>query len=311
MIMQIFVAGATGVLGRRVVPELLSRGHRVRAVARSDAKAAMLRGQGAEPVSVDLFDAAAVGTAVAGSETVLNLATAIPPTRRMLSPSAWRMTNRLRTDAARNLVDAALATGAARYVQEALAFVYADHGAAWIDEDATFDLPAQFDGVRAAEAETRRFGSAGGQGVVLRFGLFYSADSPQTRDLLDLVRRGWLLMPGRAEGYQSWVHVDDAAAAVVAALDVPGGAYHVVEDDPLPNAAHLEVLAGLVGRRVRQPAAWLAVGPLRLQARSLRVSNARLRAVSAWRPAFPSRREGLAKVVEDLGADPGREPSHV
>jgi nucleoside-diphosphate-sugar epimerase len=314
--MRIFMAGATGVLGRRVVPLLTGRGHEVHAVARDDATAALLHSQGAHPVGVDLFDPGAVAPAVSGSDAVLNLATAVPPTRRMLLPWAWTTTNRLRTEASRHLVDAALATGAARYVQEALAFVYADHGARWITEDTAPDVPAYASAALTAEAEARRFDAAGGDGVALRFGLFYSADSIHTRDLLTMARRGLLPAPGRADAYTSWVHVDDAATAVVAALDVPGGAYHVVDDEPMTIGAHAALIGDLVGRRVRRPPRWLAVGPLALQARSQRVSNRRLRSAAGWRPAYPSRREGLPPVVAEIDApaardDPDREDDHL
>lgn len=309
--MRIFVAGATGVLGRRVVPQLVAGGHEVTAVARGPQKAAALRTQGARPVEVDLFDPVAVKEAVEGSEVVMNLATAVPPTSRMLLRSAWRMTDRLRTEASHHLVDGALATGATRYVQEAIGFAYPGRGGNWIDEDTMLDVPAYAAAVRSAEAEARRFSAGGGSGVTLRFAMFYSADSPQTRDMLRIARRGWLAMPGRPDAYQSWVHVDDAAAAVVAAVDLPAGAYNVVEDEPMTNAAHAEVLAALVGRPVRPLPAWLGTSaplmvgtPLALAARSERVSNRRLRSASDWRPAFPSRREGWAAVLAELSEVP-------
>lgn len=109
--MRCFIAGATGVLGRRVVPRLTADGHRVTGVARTAEKAAALRARGATPIQVNLFDPQAVRGAVDGSEVVMNLATAVPPTSRMLRRSAWRETDRLRSEASRNLVDAALATG--------------------------------------------------------------------------------------------------------------------------------------------------------------------------------------------------------
>lgn len=299
--MKIFVAGATGVLGRRVIPALVAAGHDVTGVARGAAKAEQLRAQGAAPVAVDLFDAAAVATATAGTDAVINLATAIPPTSRAAWPPAWEMTGRLRTEASRNLVDAALAAGATRYVQEALGFVYPDRDATWISEDVALDPPSFARPVLAAEAEARRFDVGDGTGIALRFGLFYSADSEQTRQVVSMARRGWLPLPGRGGAYRPWVHVDDAASAVVAALDAPGGAYNVVEDHPLTNDDHASILGELVGRRLRRPPSWLAVGPLRLQTRSLRVSNRRLRDATGWRPSYPSLQEGWNEVLARLG----------
>lgn len=300
--MRVFVTGATGVLGRRVVPQLVGEGHDVTAVARTGSKATALRNQGATPALVDLLDPRAIAKVVTGSDALLHLATAIPSTSRMLRPGAWRATGRLRTEAARNLVDAALALGVTRYVQESLGFVYPDCGDTWINEDAKVDPPRYAAPVLEAEAQTRRITASGGIGIALRFGLFYSADSPQTRAIVDLARRGLLPLPGRHDGYQSWVHVDDAATAVCAALRAPAGPYNVGEDEPLTNATHAETLAELFGRRVHRPPAWLGVGgPLRLQLRSLRVSNRRLRAATGWRAAHPSRRSGWSAVLSRLG----------
>ncbi|CAN5919653.1 NAD(P)-dependent oxidoreductase [soil metagenome] len=301
-LMRIFVAGATGVLGRRVVPALVERGHQVTAVARGAQKATALRAQGASPVTVDLFDPVSVTTAVDGSETVINLATSIPPTSRMLRSSAWRANDRLRTDASRHLVGAALHTGAGRYIQEALGFVYPDGGSAWIGEDVALDVPSYARSVLDAEAQAHRFNAGGGTGVILRFGLFYSADSVQTRDMLALIRRGLLPLPGADDAYQSWIHVDDAAGAVVAALDAEPGPHNVVEDDPLTTVEHVRVLGEIVGRRVRRPPTLIAGGPLALQIRSQRVSNERLRQTTAWRPRFASRREGWPQVVAAAAA---------
>lgn len=303
--MRIFVSGATGVLGRRAVPALVARGHAVTAVARGPAKAQALRRQGATPVAVDLFDRDAVVRATGGHDVVINLATAVPPTSRMLLRSAWRPTDRLRTEAAGNLVDGALAAGAQRHIQEAIAFTYADAGATWIAEDTPLDPPPYAAATTTAEAHVRRFTAGGGVGVVLRFGLFYAADSPQVHDVVRMARRGLFALPEPANGYRPWVHVDDAAAAVVHALDVDAGPYNVVEDRPLTGAEHVDLLSDLLGRRVHLPPSALAVGSmLRLQQRSLRVSNRRLRQASRWRPAFGDRRDGWREVLTRLDAVP-------
>lgn len=303
--MRIFIAGATGVLGRRVVPAFVAEGHTVTAVARSAGREAMVRAHGATPVRLDLFDRDAVRGAVAGSDVVINLATAIPSTGQMLRRSAWRMTDRLRTEAAGNLVDGAMAAGAQRYVQEALAFVYPDRGAVWIDEDTPLDPPPSAVAVEQAEAHVRRFAASGGAGVALRFGMFYAADADQTQDLVRALRYGLIALPERPDAHRPWVHVDDAAAAVSAALDVPSGAYNVVEDQPLTGREHRELLQALAGRRLWRVPSALAVGLLRFQLRSLRVSNGRLRDRSSWRPAF-DRRAGWSEVLRTAA----REASH-
>ena len=133
--MRIFITGATGVIGRRAVPLLVAGGHRVTAVGRSPAKRDALRRAGAEAVEIDLFDADRVRHAVIGHDVVINLATHIPPSAtRMMMRWEWRENHRLRREASAILADAVLAAGVERFVQESFAPVYADAGAAWIDE---------------------------------------------------------------------------------------------------------------------------------------------------------------------------------
>ncbi|MCZ7535444.1 MAG: NAD(P)H-binding protein [Acidimicrobiia bacterium] len=218
---NVFVAGATGVLGRRVVSLLVAAGHDVRGVARSPAKAALLRSLGAEPVEVDLFDAAAVGAAVEGSDVIVHLATSIPPLSKMRSRRAWRDNDRLRTETTRHLVDAALAHGIDRVVTESITFHYVDRGSDWIDEGASTDTAGALDSVGDLEREVARLTASGGTGVVLRFGLFYGPDARSTGEYLGLARRGLAVTVGSPNGYISSIHTDDAAAAVVAAIDAP------------------------------------------------------------------------------------------
>src|ERR1700704_1280423 len=127
--MRVFVAGATGVIGRRAVSRLVAAGHEVTGVSRSPEKDALLESLGARPVRVDLFDADALRVAVAGHDAVVNVTTKIPPIAQMTRASAWDENERIRRVASGNLVDAAIAAGASVFVQESLAFMYGDHGA--------------------------------------------------------------------------------------------------------------------------------------------------------------------------------------
>lgn len=297
--MRVFLTGGTGAIGRRVVPLLCAAGHEVSAVSRRPEADRALADAGAEPVRVDLFDARGVRSAVRGHEAVLHLATAIPSGAAALRTSAWETTARLRRQASALLVDAALEAGADRYVQESLAFTYADGGDAWLDEDAPLDPHPFQAAILDAEAATARFSSGGGAGVVLRFGLFYGAGSAHTDDEIAAARRGWAVRPGRPEAYTPVVHLDDAARAVTVALTVPSGVYNVVDDEPLTRADHAAALAAAVGvPKLRLPPTLLGrLGKLGALARSHRVSNARLRAATDWRPSYPSAREGWAQVA--------------
>jgi nucleoside-diphosphate-sugar epimerase len=304
--MKVFVAGATGVVGRRAVRLLVSAGHDVTGVARSPGKAQLLRTLGAEPVSVDLFDPVAVTAAVAGHDVVCNLATHIPELRHASLPGAWNETIRLRTVASGHLVDAALATGAARFIQESIAFLYADGGTGWIDEEAALADGAFSGSVGAAEAQARRFTAAGGVGIALRFGLFYGAGASHTVDQLRMARRGVAPSIGSGDGYQSMIHLDDAAAAVVAALRAPAGTYNVVEDAPATRAEQADAIAGALGidapRQLPALIARLAGAKAAPMARSQRVSNRRFRAATGWEPAYPDQWSGWAQVVDAAGA---------
>src|SRR5712671_5269514 len=131
--MRVFVAGATGVLGRRAVAALVAAGHDVTGVARSPAKADLVGALGATPVEVSLFDADALRTAVGGHDAVCNLATHIPPLARAADPRAWQENARIRSEGSRNLVDAAVAAHATVYVQESIAVLYGDHCDEWVD----------------------------------------------------------------------------------------------------------------------------------------------------------------------------------
>ncbi|TMR24975.1 NAD-dependent epimerase/dehydratase family protein [Nonomuraea turkmeniaca] len=137
--MRVFVAGGTGAIGGHAVPALLAEGHTVTALARTPGKAAALAERGATPVAVSLFDRQALASALAGHDAVVNLASAIPPMSRFMSTKAQRENHRVRAEGSAALVDAALAAGVGRVVQESVCMLYRDQGGRWIDEDAPVD----------------------------------------------------------------------------------------------------------------------------------------------------------------------------
>jgi nucleoside-diphosphate-sugar epimerase len=159
----------------------------------------------------------------------------------------------------------------------------------------------------AAEEQAARFTDGGARGVTLRFGQFVAPDSGHLQDLLPILERGWLPLVGDHDGYATYLDADDAAAAVVAALDAPAGLYNVVDDEPLTRAEHAAVVSDAFGHAVRLPPA--VVGPLprlRLQARSQRVSNARFREVTSWAPRCASMRQGWPAVLAALREEDDR-----
>ncbi|MGQ0826513.1 MAG: NAD-dependent epimerase/dehydratase family protein [Actinomycetota bacterium] len=304
--MKVFVAGATGVIGTRAVAQLIGAGHEVTAIARTPEKAARLRSLGARPVSASLFDAGELRAVIVGHDAVVNLATKIPTTTRALKARAWAENERIRIEGSAAIVDAALAAGARVYVQESIAFLYGDQGANVIDAATTPLVDSPFSAsVRAAEANTARFAESGGRGVVLRFGMFWAADSVHTEMFFEAARRGMHFDALPRDGYFPMIDADDAASAVVAALDAPTGTYDIVEDEPLPRREVARALARAVARsRVTRPP---APGVSRVAPHlkwSQRVSNRRFREVTNWRPAARDGREIVAKGATEMEVEP-------
>src|SRR5689334_20415216 len=246
--MRIFVAGATGVVGRRLVPLLVDAGHDVTAVARTPAKSRMLERQNAQPVTVDLFDAAAVKRAVARHDVVINMATHIPAGGSdIVKPGAFDENNRIRREASRILANAAAEAGAERFIQESFAAVYPDCGDQWIDESVPINPSRYVATVADAENAAADFTKRGGNGVVLRFSFFYGPDSEQTRDMVNAVRKGIAPALGGPNGYMSSLWLDDSATAILAALKVLPGVYTVTDDEPMTRRQAFDALAAELG----------------------------------------------------------------
>ena len=303
--MKIFVTGATGVVGKRLVPQLIEAEHEVTAIGRTQKKRLALELKGARPVELDLFDAAAVRRAIAGHDVVINLATHIPPSSiRMLLPGAFRENDRLRSIASSILVDASLAGGVERFIQESFAPVYSDCGDLWIHENTSI-LPTQYNfSALEAERAAQRFTERGRKGIILRFAMFYGSDAFQTHDLMRALRHGWAPIPGNPNAYISSVSHRDSATAVGAVLGAEPGIYNVSDDEPVRRREYVDRLA----RELRipppkLPPPWMAklLGSMgETLSRSLRISNRKLKEECGWTPKYPSIREGWHAVIKKL-----------
>jgi len=307
--MRVFVAGASGVIGRPLVRQLVAAGHEVTGMTRSEDRAVEIREAGAQAVVCDVFDAVALEAAVgeASPEAVIHELTALPARldyKAKQDPLA--PTNRVRTEGTRNLLAAATAAGARRFIAESVAFFYRPEGD-WVkDEEAplNLDAPGYFGTAAAALADLeRQVGEAAGiEGVVLRYGWLYGPGTffdrvgSQTEDALK--RR--LPIVGKGAGTFSFVHVEDAAAATVAALERGApGAYNVVDDEPAPMREWVPVFCEAVGARkpFRVPV-WLAkliAGRAAVaSATQLRgASNAKAKRELGWQLRYPSWRQGF------------------
>jgi 2-alkyl-3-oxoalkanoate reductase len=311
--MNVFVTGATGTLGKPVVRILVSAGHRVRALSRSEAADAALRALSAEPVRADLFDPASLEPAMVGVDAVLHLASRIPGTSRLARREAWRETDRIRRDGTRNLVDAAISAKVQVFVYPSVVFLYPDGGANWLDAR-TEPEPAEYlSTTLLAESEVARFAasaraSSDARGVSLRMAGFYGPESSQTREMLNLAQRGVSPIFGRDDAFVPTIWIEDAARAVVAAmLKAPSGVFDAVDDQPLTRRDHRISMAQAVGRsslrRIPDVFAPLVLGVVAgTLTRSQRVSNERFKAETGWTPEVKSAREGWARLASSVTA---------
>ena len=295
--MKIFVAGGTGVIGRRAVPALVEAGHDVSVLARTPQRDELVESLGARPVRVDLFDVEGLVTAVSGHDVVVNLATHIPPLSRASRASNWEENDRIRTEGSANLVAAARANDVGRVVQESITFPYADRGDEWIDEDAPRPTSVFSAPVDAAEGEALGFADGDRVGVVLRFAQFHAPDASHAAPYARAFRMRANPLIGDPDALMSFIGMGAAARAVVAALDVGSGAYNIADDDPPTRREAGRAVAAALG--VKPP--WhLPAGPVRriipsteVLSRSHRISNRRFREATGWRPDYAGA-DGLA-----------------
>src|ERR687893_3144701 len=313
--MKVFLAGASGAIGRRLVPQLIEAGHQVTAITRSKEKLSELSDLGAEPVLCDVFDAGRLGSVVAQAEpdAVINQLTDLP---QSLNPRKlgeyYAANNRVRREGTRNLLDAARGAGVRRFLIQGAAYWYAPTGVSVKTEEAPLylDAPAPIGPAveTIKEVEDAVLSANEIEGVVLRYGMFYGPGTWYAKDgdVARQVRKRRYPMIGKGEGTYSFIHIDDAASATVAALEqATPGVYNVVDDDPATAAEWMPVYAEALGakRPPRVPAfvARLIAGRA-LVAWSLGLrgaSNEKIKGELGWRPQYESWRRGF---FEDVAA---------
>jgi 2-alkyl-3-oxoalkanoate reductase len=302
--MRVFVTGATGALGRHLVPGLVAAGHQVTATTRTPGKVAQLRQAGVEPVVVDGLDREAMIAAVeaAAPEVIVHQMTALAGVRSLRKPDQeFAATNQLRTRGTDNLLAAAAQAGTRRVIAQGNIVVYERSGGPVKTEEDPLDsrpIPSAAGIVAAARHVDETVPLAAPEGIVLRYGGFYGPGASEA--LLDAVRKRQLPVIGGGTGIWSFIEISDAAAATLAAVDRGApGVYNVVDSDPAPVAEWLPYLAEVAGAKppLRLPA-WLG----RLLAGEFVVeqmtnargcSNEKARKEFGWEPRYASWREGF------------------
>jgi nucleoside-diphosphate-sugar epimerase len=310
--MKIFVAGATGALGKQLVPRLVAHGHEVTGTTRTEAKAALLSEMGATAIVVDALIAEQVADAVAKAQpdAIVHQLTALPQSLDIRHfDREFSATNRLRTEGTDHLLSAGRAVGVARFVAQSFAgWPFARTGKPVKSEEDPLDptppgsMRETFDAITHVEDAVMRADWT--DGIVLRYGGFYGPGTSMRRgaEQLELIRKRRFPVVGSGAGIWSFVHIADAADATVAAIERgERGIYNVVDDDPAPVATWLPALAHtigapkpwrvprLVGRLVAGEAATVMMTEIR------GASNAKARQVLGWKPQHPSWREGFAQ----------------
>jgi 2-alkyl-3-oxoalkanoate reductase len=300
--MRVLVVGASGAIGTRLVPQLISQGHEVIGTFRSAGNAERVRALGAEPVALDLLDAGAARQAVLQTrpEAIIHQATALANMRfsRNLD-RGFATTNRLRTEGTDALLAAAAEAGVRRFVAQSFAqYRYAREGGPVKTEDDPLDLapPAVARQTNAAMAHLDQVVTAAG-GIALRYGGFYGAASDA---LPGPVRKRQFPVVGDGGGVSSWIHLDDAAAATVLALEHGRpGLYNITDDEPAPMRDWLPALAAALGARPpRHIPVWLArliMGKgLVMISESRGAANAKAKRELGWTLRYPSWRQGFS-----------------
>jgi nucleoside-diphosphate-sugar epimerase len=303
---RVFLAGATGVIGRRLVPRLRAAGHDVVGLTRKEHAAGALREAGAEPVVGDALDPDTVREAVAAArpDAIVNELTDIP---EAIDPrkadEQFAGNDRLRREGTKNLVEAAKAAGTGRIVSQSIAFAYKPDGPPVKSEDDPLATNAAGSWRRSVQAlsELERLTVEAG-GLALRYGYFYGPGSAYAPDghLAGLVKKRRYPIVGKGSGVTSFVHVDDAADATVHALERGSpGPYNVVDDEPARVDEWLPVYAEALGapapRHVPKFVARLAAGPMavRIMTEQRGASNERAKSELGWSPRFASWRTGF------------------
>jgi len=303
--MRVFIAGATGVLGRRMVRQFTERNHRVVGLARDEKGRQTIERLGAEAVVGDIFDAGSMAAAVGRADAVIHAATAIP-TKVSSSRADWALNDRLRREGTRALTEAAARLGAKTYVQQSIVWVARPADDSFFDERTRVGRPDEvyrsaFDGEQIAAEAGRKFGF---NVSVLRCGGFYAPDAYHTRAFARGLLKRRLPLIGGGRAVSANLHADDAAGAFVAAAEAGrSGLWHVTDDEPTTIRDMLFEFAGRLGAPApRSIPLWLArwfvwKGVIDFFTRSTRTSNRLFREEFGWSPRFPSFRAGLGEVV--------------
>lgn len=308
--MQVFLTGATGVLGQPTTRLLVARGHQVTALVRNDERARVIRELGATPLVGDLFDADFIRAAVTDADAVLHLATAIP--KKVVTGSKdWVLNDRIWREGTRNLLTAVQGCQLHSFIVQSVTFLYGDMHGAWKREDDPLPrktLRAYRSAIDMEAAALAAYQAYETPVVILRGASFYGPTAFNTRAMIDAVKGRRMPILGSGEQYWHWVYVDDMARACVIAAEnpAPGEIFNVADDWPFHMRDGLNYMAAELNApapfKMTVLLAQILMGSTgSFLARSARYRTDKIKKMLGWAPYYPTYREGLAEIFRQMG----------
>lgn len=308
--MKVFIAGATGVLGRRLVSQFTDHGHTAVGLTRDERGDTIVESRDGEPRRGDLFDEESVVRAAKGADVLIHAATAIPTDDP--SPEDWELNNRVRREGAQTLTKAAATVGADQYLQQSIVWVARQPDGTRFDEDSPrHPVPSTQSAVDAEDISREADEQYGFDVGILRCGYFYAPDAYHTQEHGEaLIQGDQPIIDGSKDAKISRIHVSDAASAFVAAAEEDlSGVWHVVDNEPVTMAdfsmAIAERLDAPVPERISETAARREMGDVQVELLStpMPTSNDKLRAETDWEPKYSTYRDGLDSVIKTWQSD--------
>lgn len=307
--MKVFVTGATGIIGKRIVKQLVQLNYEVVGLARSDKNVAQLKGLGAIPRRGDLFQAQQLIDITRDCDAILHMATKIP-LQAVPKAKDWIMNDRIRTEGTRNLITAAEKNGIKTFIQQSVIFTYGDQHGADIYHDTPLPDQVSYNLLSNVEMEDMLTQHPSLQYIILRFGWFYSADSAQTQNMLQMAKKGFFPVIGKGHSFLNMIHADDAATAVVHALQnassLQRSIFNITDFSPISLKDMITAMAqaakGRTPMHIPRALARIMTGKAAVEFLTASMKIQPASHFGDWRPKYPDFKLGIQEVATELGA---------
>lgn len=305
--MKVFITGATGIIGKRIVQQLRNLNYEVVGLARSESNVAQLQALGAIPRRGDLFQVDQLIDITKDCDAILHMATKIP-LKTVPKAKDWKMNDRIRTEGTRNLITAAEHNGIQPFIQQSVIFTYGDQGGAAVYSHTPLPDQVPDNMLSNVEMENMLIEHPSLHYIILRFGFFYSADSAQTQSMLQMVKKGFFPIIGKGQNYLNMIHADDAASAAVHALrhaiELKRSIFNITDFSPISLQEMITAMATATkGRKPWRIPKGLARIMMGKAATSFMTASAKIQPAQHfgdWTPKYPEFVDGIQKVVKQM-----------